>query len=72
MADAKKFGDELDRHDINPFELVNVAGQASRLINNQYLAEGKIANEKITTIALEKTFDGKIVKIENEELEEEI
>lgn len=72
MLNVTKFGEELDRPDINPFELVNVAGQASRLINSQHLAEEKLADEKITTTALKSTFNGKIVKMENEDIEEDV
>ena len=53
--------------DTNYYELVNVAAQAARLVNDQANLKVIKLKNKPTTEALRKVLDGRIVKLEREE-----
>lgn len=59
--------DGLNRPATNPFEVVNVAAQATRLINDQVKLGILDLKHKPTTEALQKVFDGRVIKLENKE-----
>ncbi|MFH1762271.1 MAG: hypothetical protein ABIA63_14330 [bacterium] len=63
----KVYFNELDRADVNPFEVVNVASQATRLINDQIKLGILDLPHKASTEALQKVFDGRVIKLEEEE-----
>ncbi|OGK03934.1 MAG: hypothetical protein A2487_12085 [Candidatus Raymondbacteria bacterium RifOxyC12_full_50_8] len=63
----RNFGEELDKNDHNYFELVNVASQAARFINDQIKTDNVELKTKVTTEAMAKVFDGRVVTIKNDE-----
>jgi DNA-directed RNA polymerase subunit K/omega len=52
--------------DSNYYEVVNVAAQAARLVNEQANLKVTKLKHKATTEALIKVLDGRIVKLEKE------
>ena len=48
---SRNFSEELDKNDVNYFELVNVSAQAARLINDQVKADQIKLKSKVTTEA---------------------
>lgn len=63
----RDFSEELDKNEINYFKLVNVASQVARMINDQVRTEGTELKAKVTTEALAKVMDGRVVVIEKDE-----
>jgi len=63
----RDFSEELDKNEINYFKLVNVASQVARMINDQVRTEGTELKGKVTTEALAKVMDGRVVVIEKDE-----
>jgi len=59
--------DALDREGINRFEIVSVAAQATRLLNNQIKMGLIDLKHKPTTEALQKVLDGRVIRLEEEE-----
>jgi DNA-directed RNA polymerase subunit K/omega len=64
----RNFSEELDKNDVNYYELVNVTAQAARMINDQVKIEGKELKNKVTTEALAKVMDGRVVTIKEDEV----
>jgi hypothetical protein len=64
---SRAYFDGLDRIESNPFEIVNVAAQATRLINDQIKLGIMEIKHKPSTEALQKVFDGRVIKLEEEE-----
>ena len=65
---SRNFSEELDKNDVNYFELVNVSAQAARLINDQVKADQIKLKGKVTTEALAKVMDGRVVVVKDDEL----
>ena len=63
----RNFSDELDKNNFNAFELVNVTAQVSRVINEQTKADKLKIKTKVTTEALAKVLDGRVVILKGEE-----
>jgi len=63
----RNFSEELDKNEINYYELVNVAGQTARMINDQVKAAGKELKQKVTTEALAKVIDGRVVVLKGDD-----
>ena len=63
----RNFSEELDKNNVNYYELVNVTAQAARMINDQVKIEGKVQKQKVTTEALSKVMDGRVVTIKEDE-----
>ncbi len=64
---TRTYFDELDRNDCNPYEIVNIAAQSTRLINDQIRLGIIELKQKPTSEALKKVFDGRVIKLEQEE-----
>ena len=65
---SRNFSEELDKNDVNYFELVNVSAQAARLINDQVKADQIKLKGKVTTEALAKVIDGRVVTLKDDDL----
>ncbi len=63
----RNFEEELDKNDVNYYELVNVCSQSARMINDQLKTEHRDINQKVTTEALSKVIDGRVIVIKEEE-----
>ena len=65
---SRNFSEELDKNDVNYFELVNVSAQTARLVNDQVKADQIKLKTKVTTEALAKVIDGRVVTLKDDEL----
>jgi hypothetical protein len=63
----RNFSEELDKNDFNLYEMVNVTAQAARMINDQVKITGKELKNKVTTEALGKVMDGRVVTLKEDE-----
>jgi hypothetical protein len=63
----RNFSEELDKNDVNLYEMVNVTAQAARMINDQVKITGKELKHKVTTEALGKVMDGRVVTLKEDE-----
>ncbi|OGS33540.1 MAG: hypothetical protein A2293_09000 [Elusimicrobia bacterium RIFOXYB2_FULL_49_7] len=63
----RDFSEELDKNEYNPFEFVNVTAQVARMINDQARTDGTELKTKVTTEALKKVLDGRVVVIRESE-----
>jgi len=63
----RNFSEELDKNDVNYYELVNVAAQTARMINDQIRTDQRELKHKVTTEALAKVLDGRVVVIRGDE-----
>ena len=63
----RNFSDELDKNEVNFYELVNVAGQTARMINDQIKTDHKEMKHKVTTEAMAKVLDGRVVVLRGDE-----
>jgi hypothetical protein len=59
----RDFSEELDKNEVNYFELVNVTSQVARMINDQVRTESTELKSKVTTEAMAKVMDGRVVVI---------
>jgi hypothetical protein len=63
----RNFSEELDKNDVNYYELVNVASQSARMINEQLRTENRDIKQKVTTEALSKVLDGRVVVLKEDD-----
>jgi DNA-directed RNA polymerase subunit K/omega len=63
----RNFSEELDKNDVNFYELVNVAAQTARMINDQIKTDQRELKHKVTTEALGKVLDGRVVVLRGDE-----
>ena len=64
----RNFSEELDKNDTNFYELCNVAAQAARMINDQVKLDNRELKTKVTTEALAKVLDGRVVTLHDDEI----
>ncbi|MFH0919048.1 MAG: hypothetical protein V1913_01685 [Fibrobacterota bacterium] len=63
----RNFSEELDKNDTNYYELCNVSSQTARMINDQVKLDNRELKVKVTTEALGKVLDGRVVTIKDDE-----